>query len=313
MAKRKINESEEKILLMTDTASDISDNDILEGGIVMLPIPIAVDGVGYLERVDFTIEEFYEKLVNAKELPVTSHILSITYQQAYLDAFEQGYTEVINTTITSKGSNMFEAAVWGKKQFFDEHPEAKGKMRITVLDSGSYTMGYGYPIVEASKMIKAGKSADEIIAYLDDFYSTVEIVFAAYSLEYAKKSGRIPAAAAFVGDVLGLRPIISIVDGVTTVVEKVRGDRNVVTRIVDIAYDRAVDKKAPTSIIYGSIEKYGDDIYKEVSKKFGKAPRARYMAGAAITINSGPKVVGMIVNGKKRVNTRAREQDFIKE
>ena len=310
MGKKKT--TDQRILLMTDSASDISDADLLEGGIVMLPIPIAIDGKGYLERVDFTPREFYERLTAAKELPVTSHILSITYQQAYLDAFEQGYTDVINTTITSVGSNMFEAAVFGKRQFYKEHPEAEGKMNITVLDSGTYTLGYGYPIVEASKMIKAGRSAEEITAWLDDFYATVEIIFAAYSLEYARKSGRIPAASAFVGDVLGLRPIISIVDGVTTVVEKVRGDRNVVPHIVDYAYGRAVDKKAPTAVICGSVEQYGEDIYKAVAKKFGHAPKARYLAGASIAINSGPKVAGVIVRGEKRINTRAREQDFIR-
>ena len=307
MAKKR---TDQRILLMTDTASDISDEDLLEGGIVMLPIPITIDGKGYLERVDFTIHEFYDRLVRSRELPTTSHILSLTYEQAYLDAFQSGYTDIINTTITSRGSNMFQAAVLGKRQFFEEHPEARDRLNITVLDSGSYTMGYGYPIVEASRMVKAGQSAEEVAAYLDDFYSTAEIVFAAYSLEYAKKSGRIPAAAAFVGDVLGLRPIISIVDGVTTVVEKVRGDKNVVTRIVEYAYARSADKKLAPATICGSVEQYGDDIYKAVAKKFGHSPRARYHAGAAIAINSGPKVVGVLIRGEKRINTRARESDF---
>ena len=196
MAKKK---NDQNILLMTDSASDIADSDLLDGGIVMLPIPITIDSTGYLERVDFTTTEFYERMAGAKELPVTSHISSLTYARAYLDAFESGYTDIINTTITSVGSHMFEAAVLGKRQFFEEHPEAAGRINITVLDSGTYTAGYGYPIVEASKMVKNGASADEIVAYLDDFYATVEIVFASYSLEYAKRSGRIPVAAAFIG------------------------------------------------------------------------------------------------------------------
>lgn len=143
--------SEEKILLMTDTASDIADEDLIASEIMMLPIPITIDGQGYLERMDFTTEEFYDRLAASKELPVTSHISSFTYEQAYKDAFERGYTHVINVTITSEGSNMFVAAVTGKRQFFEEHPEAVGKMEIKVLDSGSYTLGYGYPLVEAGK------------------------------------------------------------------------------------------------------------------------------------------------------------------
>lgn len=301
---------DQKILLMTDTASDIPDEALADGGIVMLPIPIAVDGVGYLERVDFTPTEFYEIITRAKELPTTSHIPSITYQQAYQDAFEAGYTHVINVTITSKGSNMFQAAVQGKRQFYGENPGAQDQMQITVLDSGTYTLGYGQPIMDAAQMIREGATAEEVTAWLDDCFSCTEILFASYSLEYAKRSGRIPAAAAFVGDVLGLRPVISIIDGTTTVVEKVRGDKNVAIRIAENALKRAVDKKSVTAIVYGAVDQYGEDLTRELSRRFSRVPKVRYHVGAAITINSGPKVVGVAYRGEKRLNTRAREQDF---
>lgn len=300
----------QKILLMTDTASDISDADITQYGIVMLPIPIAIDGKGYLERVDFTTAEFYQRLAAAKELPATSHILSVTYVQAYEDAFENGYTHIINTTITSKGSNMFQAAVLAKKMFYEEHPEAKDKIHIQLLDSGSYSLGYGYAVVEGAKMAGDGKNAQEIYAWMDHYFSCAEIYFATYSLEYAKKSGRIPAATAFVGDVLGLRPIISIIDGKTTTVEKVRGDKNVVPRIVENALSRVTDKRLPTAMVYGEVQSYADDLQKAISKAFGHAPKMNFQAGASISINSGPKVVGLVVQGAERINTRAREQDF---
>lgn len=306
MAKKQ--KSNERILLMTDTAADIPDEVILEGGIMMLPIPIAIDGKGYLERVDFTAEEFYERLAASRELPSTSHILSVTYEQAFEEALEQGYTDVILTTITSRGSNMFQAAVMGKKSFLEAHPDA---LRITILDSGSYSLGYGWPISEAAELVREGLSAAEIIAWLDDWYSCAEIIFATYSLEYAKKSGRIPAAAAFVGDVLGLRPLISIIDGETKVVEKVRGDKNVVNRLVEYAAGRTVDKKGPTAVIYGSVESYGEDLVKSLSKRLGRAPRLCGHLGASIAINSGPKTVGLVYRGVKRVGTRAREADFV--
>lgn len=308
MAKKKTNQ---KILLLTDSASDLSDHDLQESGIVMLPIPITIDGKGYFERVDFTTTEFYDKLAAARELPSTSHILSITYQQAYEDAFAAGFTDIINVTIASVGSNMFQAAVMAKKTFFAEHPQAKETFHITVLDSGSYSLGYGFPLMEASKLVKSGKTAAEVVDYLDDYFSTAEIYFAAYSLEYAKKSGRIPAATAFVGDMLGLRPIISIIDGKTTVEEKVRGDRNVVTHIVDRSFERCGDKKAPYATVFGCVEQYGDDIRKAASKKFGHAPKMTLRAGASITINSGPKVVGIVVRGEKRFHTRASEKDYL--
>lgn len=304
MAKKQ--KTDERILLMTDTAGDLPEEVLQRGGVVMLPIPIAIDGKGYLERVDFTMEEFYNRLTAAKELPSTSHILSVTYEQAFQEALEQGYTDVILSTITSKGSNMFQAAVMGKKSFLEAHP---GALRITILDSGSYSLGYGYPIAEAAEMVRIGACAAEVVAFLDDWYSSCEIVFAAYSLEYAKKSGRIPVAAAFVGDVLGLRPLISIIDGETKVVEKVRGDKNVVTRMVEYAASRA-DKKSPTAVIYGSVPDYGADLVKAITKRFGHPPRIHGHLGASIAMNSGPKTVGLCFRGAKRVGTRARETDF---
>ncbi len=122
-----------------------------------------------------------------------------------------------------------------------------------------------------------------------------------------KKSGRVPAAAAFVGEVLGLRPIISIIDGKTTVIEKVRGDKNLITRLAEVGYANCADKKAPTVVVYGSAAECGEEA---ISKRFGHSPKALWQAGAAIAINAGPKVVGLIVRGKKRLNTRAREQDY---
>ena len=155
--------TDEKILLITDSSSDIPDEAVQKGGIVLLPIPVAMDGKSYLERVDFTTEEFYEKLAATKEIPVTSRIPAATFQQAFEEALEQGYTDVIVTTITSKGSGMFESAVLGKRQFLEDHPEA---LRIAVLDSGTYTLGYGYPIMEAAEMARQGTSAAQIIAFL---------------------------------------------------------------------------------------------------------------------------------------------------
>lgn len=301
--------TDEKILLITDSYSDIPDEAVQKGGIVLLPIPVAMDGKSYLERVDFTTEEFYEKLAATKEIPVTSRIPAATFQQAFEEALEQGYTDVIVTTITSKGSGMFESAVLGKRQFLEDHPEA---LRIAVLDSGTYTLGYGYPIMEAAEMARQGTSAAQIIAFLDDWYSCCEIIFAAYSLEYAKKSGRIPAVAAFVGDVLGLRPLISIIDGETKVVAKIRGDKNVVSRMVEYAAGRITEKKSATVAVYGTVEAYAQDLMKAAAKAFGRAPRMLGHLGACIAVNSGPKTVALVFRGEKRINGRARESDYSK-
>ena len=97
-----------------------------------------------------------------------------------------------------------------------------------MIDSLCYTYTYGYAVVQAAKQAEEGRSYEEILAYLDDYFSRAETYFSVYNLDFAKKSGRISVAAAFVGDMLGLRPIMSIIDGEIKIIEKVRGDKAVV-------------------------------------------------------------------------------------
>ena len=120
---------------------------------------------------------------------------------------------------------------------------APAKLEIHIVDSGTYSLAYGWPTMQAAKMAKSGKSVEEILLWLEDYFSSVEIYLGCYTLEYAKKSGRISAAAAFVGDVLGLRPIIAMIGGGTKVVDKVRGEKNVAPRLLQAYLDNCADPR----------------------------------------------------------------------
>ena len=286
------------IKLITDSACDIPQETAREWDITVLPIPITVDGVGYLERVDFTAQEFYHRLLAAKSIPTTSHITSAAFAEQYALAFAQGYAHVIVVTIHSGGSNMFEAATMAVSLFREDHPEA-ASMQIELVDSKTYTMAYGYPIVEAAKMARAGKPCAELVRYLNDFFARLEIYFATYTLEFVKKSGRVSAAASFVGDVLGLRPIISIIDGESKVVEKVRGDKNVVPRLAELALLHR-ELGTPYLTLRALTEEVGEQLTALLEEKTGDKCVGLFFAGASIAINAGPRLVGVMVLGKPR-------------
>ena len=141
----------EKIKFITDSASDIPEEEARAYGIEVLPIPIALDGKDYHERVDFTNREFYKLLTDAARIPVTSHIPHTRYAEVYRHAAEDGYRKIINVTINSKGSNMFAAANMGRDLFAEEYPELAQKTQITGIDSLCYTYTYGYAVVQAAQ------------------------------------------------------------------------------------------------------------------------------------------------------------------
>jgi DegV family protein with EDD domain len=153
--------------------------------------------------------------------------------------------------------------------------------------------------MEAAARAREGKSAPEILAFLEDCFCRTEIYLGVYSLDFAKRSGRIGAATAFVGDVLGLRPVISMIDGSTKVVDRVRGERNLAPRIFSIYKEQLIKRDSRPLVVCGSEPEWGEQLACLLKEELGAMPPV-YRAGAAITINAGPRMVALVARGKTR-------------
>lgn len=288
-----------QIKIMTDSASDITREQEEELKIKVIPFPVTVGNEGYLERVDFTETEFYDILMSAPQIPTTSQITYMQFYEEFKKVFQEGFSELIYISINSTGSNTFNNAIMARDRLYEKHPEIKEKLTIHVVDSKSYCYAYGYAVVEAAKKARRGASSSEILAFLEDWFDSVEIYLAPYSLEFAKKSGRIPCAAAFMGELIGLRPIITLIGGETKVVEKVRGDKAIIPAIIKRAQAAAVPH-TPYFVIRGMLQNEANELAEKAKKAFGEQTMGIYSAGAAISINAGPKIVALIVKGKNR-------------
>lgn len=288
----------QKIKLVADSACDMPKQEAEQYGIQILPIPLTFQNKGYLEGVDFTNQQFYDLLLSSDEIPVTSHITAVEFSGVYRQAFDEGYTDVILVTIASEGSNMYNAARLGKDMFYEENPEAKD-MNVYVIDSKAYTYTYGYALVEAAKMAREERSPEYVVSYLQDYFQRAEIYFSVFSLDHVKKSGRVSCAAAFVGELLGLKPIIKFIDGIATITTKVRGDKAVVPKLVSEACAH-MTKGTPYIVMQGCVEGSGAELARQMEAAVGYPPVGIYQVGASIALNSGPKVVAVVVQGKKR-------------
>ena len=289
----------QKIKIITDSASDISPELEKELDIKVLGFPITMGDKGYRERESFTNAEFYEMMDQSPEIPSTAQITAFEFNDVYGEAFKEGVTDLILVTISSTGSNTNNAAKMAKDTFFEENPIAKDKFKIHIIDSLNYTAVYGYPVTQAAIKAKNGVPANEIIAYLEDWFSCGELHFAPYTLEYVKKSGRLSAASAFVGEVLGLRPLINVIDGKSGISKKIRGDKSIIPELVNLCAERMIPQ-TPYCVLVGSVAEYGEEMAKELTKKLGYPPAATFQIGAAVSANAGHKVAGFVIKGKKR-------------
>lgn len=285
-------EEMEKIRIITDSASDITVENEKNLDIRVLPFQIALGDKSYTSRIDFDNDGFYELMAQYDEIPKTSQITPFEFQELYLEEAKAGYTDIILVLINSHGSSTYGNSVMAKEAFFDEHPEYEGKVRIYNIDGKGYSAIYGVPVVNGAKMVKEGKSAKEIDAYIRNTIDNRRIYFGMYTLKYAGKSGRIPSAAAFVGDRLNLKPIMKICDNEITTGAKVRGEGKLIPKIVDMSL---ADMKpgTPYEVIYGDDVSVREEIENMMKERVGYGPAGYYQIGAAIAANAGPRTVGL--------------------
>ena len=133
-----------KVKLITDSASDITPEDEKKYGIDIMPFDITLGDESLRERVDFTAPEFLEMIDKSEFLPKTSQITEIRFAEKFEHYYNEGYDAVIMVLINSTGSKTYENALLARKNLLEEHPEM-AKMRIEIIDSHCYSLGYGYP------------------------------------------------------------------------------------------------------------------------------------------------------------------------
>lgn len=294
----------EKIKLMTDSCSDIPKSLADELGILMLCFPVTVDGVCYREVQDFSKEEFYEKIAASQEYPTTAQLTPFELHETFVKLYEEGYSDVIYVTIGSGGSATHGNAISAREQFYREDMKEDRPMRIHLVDGRNYTATYGYAVVEAAKMLRRGASTVEMLDYLKDWMASAAVYFVPLTLKYAKRSGRISAAAAFAGELLGLRPVCSITDCKSEILKKVRGEQHIIPNLLELARERMIPH-TPYIILHGKDDALAKQFSAAMTKQLGYPPAQTWCIGAAVTCNAGPEVIGLVI----RQECRALQED----
>lgn len=281
-----------KVRVITDSASDISFEDEDKYNIRILPFKVAMGAKSYLSRVDFNNEEFYQLMDQFDGIPITSQITPYEFETIYEEEKEAGNDSIILILINSEGSATFNNAKIAKENFYDAHPEWKDHFKIHLFDSANYCSGYGYIALKAAQMIQNKVSEENVLSFVSTAIKKSTIYFGMYTLKYASKSGRIPSAAAFVGEALNLKPIMKIYDHKITTVAKAHGEKKLITGVLEKTLND-IEEKSPYCIIYGTDREVGEILAKRLESHLGYPPEYFFQIGAAISINAGPKVVGV--------------------
>ena len=275
-----------KIKLIYDSMCDIPEEINNKEFVEMIPLTINIDGKEYKDGVDFTKEEFYDVLKNSENLPKTSQITYVDFKDTFEKYIKEGY-DIICITGSSKASGTFQSANLAK---------ADVDGNIYIFDSLFLSLGSGQYVIKAAQLIEEGKlNAKQIVDELENIRGSVNLLFVPFTLEYLKQSGRLPSVVSFVGNMLSIKPICTMEDGKNKIVSKVRGTKQIASKLVDMILELNggnLEDKILT-IGYGSNEADFKKLQQEVSKKIKAKKIYITRGGSCICSHTGPEILAI--------------------
>lgn len=235
------------VKIAIDSASDITKKEAEQKNLIFLPMEIQWGKEHYLDGVDLTTQEFFQKLIESDILPKTSQITPYRFEEVITEVLEQG-DDLLIITISSKLSGTYFSAV----QASSDYPG-----RVFVVDSKNACIGERLLIEHAIRLREQGLGAAEIADALETSKENICLLALLGTLEYLKKGGRISPLVAFAGEKLGIKPVISIVDGEVKLLGKARGSKvgnNLLMKMVQEA--GGIDFSMPYTTAYSGLDDF---------------------------------------------------------
>lgn len=241
------------IKIFTDTSSDMPDRIREKYDIGMLRFLSVFDGKSYVSGTEITNAQFYEMLKTADKIPTTAQTPYADMYDALLTASRE-HDSVIYFTISSKGSGQYNTACMVKKEILEnDNPDAD----IYIVDSMKYSLYLTAASIKAAEMAADGFSAADIVEECKKELESWDVLLLVDNLEYLEKGGRINKAAAVIGSLLDIKPVLSIRGGLIENVDKMRGKKRILEKLADMMIDAPNydSEQNKIMIVHSDIEK----------------------------------------------------------
>ena len=270
--------------IVTDSSAQVPDALCQELDIKVIPLLYVWDGKEYSD-FDMGPREFYGKLRNSKTIPQTSNPTPKTFKEQY-ERLETDGKPVLLITIGNAFSRTFEAAVLAREMAPD--------VNVTVFDSGSYSMGLGFQVLAAARAARDGKDLDEVLEILEQVKGKTGVLSALPHIEYLLRGGRANHLQYFLATALNLTPIIETRNDAINPIERVRRDKNVIPRLLDLLSERVEnDRPVRIAVVHADSESKAWELAKQVRQRFSSDELITAEINPALGSHAGPDTIGL--------------------
>lgn len=272
------------IHILVDSGSDYAVSTAQENGITVLPITLTIAEQEYRGGIDLTCDELYERVEASGDFPKTSqippHIFAATFEQLVARG-----DDVIMITLSSEFSGTYQSACIAQAMV--------GSDRVHIIDSLTASCPIRILADYAYALCESGMSASQIVNNLEQIKSRLHLVAALDTLEYLQRGGRIPKAAARLGDAAKLKPVISVLPDGISLIGACLGQKKALDSVMKALAKTGVDSSFPVYSIYSQGTKTCEKLEKRL-KEQGVAVTERLQIGCVIGAHIGPGACGVV-------------------
>lgn len=279
--------------IFTDSGCDLPKSYYEENDVVLLPLRVQLNNKEYEDVISIDSKEVYDGIRQGAQ-PKTSQVSP----ELFLKHFEElakNEEEGIYIAFSSELSGTYSTAQMIRNQVLEQYPSLK----LVIIDSKCASLGHGLVVEEAVRLRNLGSSFEDVASRISAFAPQIEHLFTVEDLDYLAKGGRVSKASAFLGGLLSIKPILNVEDGKLVPIEKSRGRKKALNRMLDLMQERGGNfTNKIVGISHSDDMAFANEAKASIQERFSPQAVQITMIGSAIGSHVGPGTIAIFFTNK---------------
>ncbi|MGM8364410.1 DegV family protein [Virgibacillus sp. W0181] len=281
------------VTILTDSASDLTETYYKAFDIKMIALTVHLHGKDFKDGIEISPKNVYEAMREGSNTK-TSQVTPEAFRSMFIH-YAKANEPLVYLAFSSELSGTYQTAKMIEQEIKEDYPNAP----IHILDTKCASIGYGLVVVRAAKLARDGASVNEILDMATYHAEHMEHIFTVDDLEYLYRGGRVSKTAAFVGSLLKIKPLLHVDDGKLIPLEKIRGSKRVLNRMIEVMESRGTDfENQVIGISHGDDLERAEQLATIIEEKFSPKEIIIEMVGSVIGAHSGPGTLALFFLNK---------------
>jgi len=290
---------EMSLQLFADSASDLPMNYFTESNVTLLPLHVHIDDEEFEDLISIDSKVVFDAIRNGKH-PKTSQVSPKKIEEAFTELALSG-KQGLYVSFSSELSGTYQTAVMVRDQVKEEHPN----LDLLIIDSKCASLGYGLIVQRAVELAKRQEDRASIVREVEFHIEHMEHLFTVEDLDYLARGGRVTKASAFIGGLLNIKPLLHVENGKLVPLEKLRGKKKLLKRMIEVMKERGVElDQQVIGISHGDDLALANEFKAMLTDEIGAKNFYTGLIGSVVGAHAGPGTLAVFFLNKRPETTK---------